>query len=63
MSYRAVMPHWITLYQETIGNHCSDEKEVLAQIQKTVIHEVTNHFGISDPRLEELGDMTPYSIL
>ena len=26
-----------------------------AQIRKTVIHEVAHHFGISDPRLEELG--------
>jgi hypothetical protein len=34
---------------------CSTEAEVIAQVQKTVIHEVAHHFGISDPRLEELG--------
>lgn len=55
VSYSAVMPDRITLYQKTICNHCSDEEEVTAQIQKTVIHEVAHHFGISDPRLEELG--------
>jgi predicted Zn-dependent protease with MMP-like domain len=55
MSYSGVMPDRITLYQTTICRHCSSEAEVRAQIRKTVIHEVAHHFGISDPRLEELG--------
>lgn len=55
ISYNAVMPDRITLYQSTICRHCSSEDEVKAQIRKTVIHEVAHHFGISDPRLEELG--------
>lgn len=55
VSYSAVMPDRITLYQTTICRHCSSEEEVRAQIKKTVIHEVAHHFGISDPRLEELG--------
>ncbi len=54
-SYSGVMPDRITLYQETICQACSTEAEVLAQVQKTVVHEVAHHFGISDPRLEELG--------
>ena len=54
-SYKGVMPDRITLYQETICQVCSTEAEVIAQVQKTVIHEVAHHFGISDPRLEELG--------
>ena len=49
------MPDRITLYQTTICRHCSNEDEVKARIRKTVIHEVAHHFGISDPRLEELG--------
>jgi predicted Zn-dependent protease with MMP-like domain len=55
ISYSAVMPDRITLYQTTICRHCNTEDEVRAQICKTVIHEVAHHFGISDPRLEELG--------
>ena len=54
-SYSGVMPDRITLYQEEICGVCSTEGEVVAQVRKTVIHEVAHHFGISDPRLEELG--------
>jgi predicted Zn-dependent protease with MMP-like domain len=55
ISYSGVMPDRITLYQRTICGHCRNENEVKTQIRKTVIHEVAHHFGISDPRLEELG--------
>jgi predicted Zn-dependent protease with MMP-like domain len=54
-SYSGVMPDRITLFQEEICAVCSTEAEVVAQVRKTVIHEVAHHFGISDPRLEELG--------
>jgi predicted Zn-dependent protease with MMP-like domain len=54
-SYSGVMPDRITLYQTTICQVCSNEEEVRAQVRKTVIHEIAHHFGISDPRLEELG--------
>jgi predicted Zn-dependent protease with MMP-like domain len=55
MSYSAVLPDRITLYQATICRYCNSEEEVRAQIRKTVLHEVAHHFGISDPRLHELG--------
>jgi len=55
LSYGGAMPDRITIYQGTISAHCHDEAELVAQIRKTVIHEVAHHFGISDPRLEELG--------
>ena len=55
LSYGGVMPDRITLYQETISAHADSEEELVAQIRKTVIHEVAHHFGIDDPRLEELG--------
>jgi predicted Zn-dependent protease with MMP-like domain len=54
-SYSGAMPDRITLYQETICSVCSTEAQVVAQVRKTVIHEVAHHFGISDPRLDELG--------
>jgi predicted Zn-dependent protease with MMP-like domain len=55
MSYSGVMPDRITLYQSTICQVCYDEEDVKRQVRKTVVHEVAHHFGISDPRLEELG--------
>jgi predicted Zn-dependent protease with MMP-like domain len=55
LSYNAVMPDRITLFQETISSVCDSEADLIEQIRKTVIHEVAHHFGISDPRLEELG--------
>jgi predicted Zn-dependent protease with MMP-like domain len=54
-SYSAVMPDRITLFQAEICRHCNSEEEVRAQVRKTVLHEVAHHFGISDPRLKELG--------
>ena len=54
-NYNAVMPDRITLYQKTICQVCANEEDVRAQVRKTVIHEIAHHFGISDPRLEELG--------
>jgi predicted Zn-dependent protease with MMP-like domain len=54
-SYNAVMPDRITLYQKTICQVCANEEDVRAQVRKTVIHEIAHHFGISDPRLDELG--------
>jgi predicted Zn-dependent protease with MMP-like domain len=55
MSYTGVLPDRITLYQNAICRYCNSEEEVTAQVRKTVIHEVAHHFGISDPRLDELG--------
>ncbi len=55
MSYTAVMPDRITIFQ---GPHCriTDEEDGLRhRIATTVIHEVGHHFGISDERLRELG--------
>jgi predicted Zn-dependent protease with MMP-like domain len=55
MSYSGVMPDRITLYQSAICRVCFSEEDVRAQVRKTVIHEIAHHFGISDPRLEEMG--------
>jgi predicted Zn-dependent protease with MMP-like domain len=54
-SYSGVMPDRITLYQEAICAVCSSEAEVVDQVRRTIVHEVAHHFGIDDPRLEELG--------
>ncbi len=54
-SYSGVLPDRITLYQTAICSVCHSENDVRVQVRKTVIHEIAHHFGISDPRLEELG--------
>jgi predicted Zn-dependent protease with MMP-like domain len=53
--YAGVMPDRITIYRLPICRICSSEDDVVRQVRKTVIHEVAHHFGISDPRLKELG--------
>jgi predicted Zn-dependent protease with MMP-like domain len=55
LNYAGSMPDRITIFQDTICGVCRSEAEVAAQVRKTVIHEVAHHFGISDPRLDELG--------
>lgn len=54
-SYSAAMPDRITIFKATILRQCSTEADVVAAVRKTVIHEIAHHFGISDPRLDELG--------
>ena len=54
-SYSATMPDRISIYRRTICAISNTEDEVVEQVRRTVIHEVGHHFGISDPRLRELG--------
>ena len=49
------MPDRITIFRRTICAYCKDEDDVRRQVRVTVVHEVAHHFGIDDPRLEELG--------
>ena len=53
--YSASLPDRITIYMTTICGACQSTQDVVAMVRKTVIHEVAHHFGISDPRLDELG--------
>jgi predicted Zn-dependent protease with MMP-like domain len=53
--YGHAVPDLITIYQTTISQYSDTESEIVAQVRRTVIHEVAHHFGISDPRLRELG--------
>lgn len=49
------VPDRITIYQDTVCEHCSSEEQVVAMVRRTVVHEVGHHFGIDDRRLHELG--------
>ena len=54
-NYSAAMPDRITIFMATICAVCRTTEEVVQLVRKTVIHEVGHLFGISDPRLKELG--------
>jgi predicted Zn-dependent protease with MMP-like domain len=53
--YAGVLPDRITIYRRAICAACSSEDEVVAEVRRTVIHEVGHHFGIGDARLRDLG--------
>lgn len=48
-------PDKIFIYRKTICEHCRTREEVRDMVHTTVVHEIAHHFGISDPRLHELG--------
>jgi predicted Zn-dependent protease with MMP-like domain len=53
--YHLVPPDTITLYQGPIEQAAGpDLNRIKGQVQRTVIHEIAHHFGISDDRLREL---------
>jgi predicted Zn-dependent protease with MMP-like domain len=54
-SYAGVLPDRIMIYRSTICGICATEADVVAEVRKTVVHEVAHHFGIDDDRLHELG--------
>jgi predicted Zn-dependent protease with MMP-like domain len=49
------MPDRITIFRKAILRRCRTEEQVVRQVRITVVHEVAHHFGIDDPRLDELG--------
>ena len=53
--YAGVQPDRITIYRLPILRYCRTREEVVAQVAKTVVHEIGHHFGITDERLHELG--------
>ena len=53
--YAGELPDRITIYRDTICAACDSEADVVEEVRITVVHEVAHHFGIDDPRLEELG--------
>jgi predicted Zn-dependent protease with MMP-like domain len=54
--YHLAPPDRITLFQRPLELHAHSRAHLVALIRDTVTHEVAHHFGISDDRLEELGD-------
>lgn len=53
--YHLVLPDKITLYRQSIEAACRSDDELVAEVRKTLLHELAHYFGIDDPRLTELG--------
>jgi predicted Zn-dependent protease with MMP-like domain len=49
--YAGVQPDRITICRLPILRYCHTREEVVAQVAKTLVHEVGHYFGISDERL------------
>ncbi|GHO61290.1 hypothetical protein KSC_001820 [Ktedonobacter sp. SOSP1-52] len=46
-SHYSLLPERITIYQRAIEDYChGDLERILAQVRKTILHEVAHHFGI-----------------
>jgi predicted Zn-dependent protease with MMP-like domain len=54
-SYGMALPDKITVFQEPLEHAFPSESELVAEVRKTVLHELAHHFGMSDEHLEELG--------
>ncbi len=53
--YGLVLPDKITIFQEPLERDFPDEAELVAEVRRTVLHEIAHHFGISDEKLAEMG--------
>jgi len=53
--YGNTMPDKISIFRGPITRVARTREAIREQVQRTVIHEVAHHFGISDERLHELG--------
>lgn len=49
------LPDKIILFQKNIETICSNENELVEQIQQTLIHEIGHYFGLSERDLRKHG--------
>ena len=53
--YSMTLPDRIYLFRQPLEAMCRTDEQLVAQIRRTVLHELAHHFGISDARLHEIG--------
>lgn len=53
--YGLVLPDKITIFQEPLEQEFRGEAELVAEVRRTVLHELAHYFGMSDEELERLG--------
>ena len=49
------MPPRIVIFQRNLERIANTPQSIIAEVRKTVLHEIAHHLGISDSRLRELG--------
>jgi predicted Zn-dependent protease with MMP-like domain len=54
-AYNLILPDRIFLFRRPLEAMCRTDEELVAQIRRTVLHEIAHHFGIDDDRLHEIG--------
>lgn len=52
--YSMVLPDKITVFRKPIEAQCHSWKEVEAEVEKVVRHEIAHHFGIDEGKLREI---------
>jgi predicted Zn-dependent protease with MMP-like domain len=55
VSYGAVLPDRVTIFQGPIEATAKTRAELREQIKSVVIHEIAHHIGIGEKRIRELG--------
>lgn len=55
IDYYGVMPDQITVFRKPHLSLGLSRADLVAEIRKTVLHEIAHHLGIDDERLHELG--------
>jgi predicted Zn-dependent protease with MMP-like domain len=50
--YGNVLPDVIALYRKPLLAECRDRRELIRQIQLTLLHEIGHHFGFSEEEME-----------
>jgi predicted Zn-dependent protease with MMP-like domain len=53
--YGLVLPDKITIFQEPLERSFPDRRELVAEVRRTVLHELAHYYGLSDEELERLG--------
>jgi predicted Zn-dependent protease with MMP-like domain len=53
--YNLTLPDRILLFRRPLEAMCRTDAQLVAQIRRTVLHELAHHFGIDDDRLHQIG--------
>ena len=48
-------PERVLIFQRSVEQVCRNREEIVAQVRRTVLHEVGHHFGLGETDLRRLG--------
>jgi len=52
--YNLALPDKIVIFQKPIEERCRSDREIAAQVQRVVKHEIAHHFGLDDDLLRRI---------